>query len=106
MCALRKGWKSLAAVGAFGSRMDHTLASLSITLRQKKLNPYLDIFLLSTNSMMYLLRSNKNYRMHFGKWISKKGMGLIPFGKVEYIETKGFKWNLGVNEAFSSLEWG
>ena len=97
ICAMRKGWKSLAAVGVFGSRMDHTLASLSITLRQKKLNPHLDIFLMSTNSLMYLLKPNQKYQMNFGKWISKKGVGLIPFGKVEYIETEGFRWNLGKN---------
>jgi thiamine pyrophosphokinase len=27
--------------------------------------------------------------------IYKKYCGLVPFGKVNQIETKGFKWNLG-----------
>ena len=82
---MRKGWKTIASVGVFGTRMDHTLASFSITLRQNKLNPQLDLFLLNNSSLVYLIRPERKYKMKFGKWVSNKGCGLIPFGKVEYI---------------------
>ena len=47
MSATRKGWNTLATVGVFGSRMDHTLASMSIALKQSRINPKLQLFLVS-----------------------------------------------------------
>ena len=55
---------------------------------------------------MYMLRPNIVYEIKVGDWADKEGCGLIPFGKVELIETKGFRWNLGKEEMFSGLEWG
>ena len=55
---------------------------------------------------MYLIRPKTKYEIKMGDWADKEGCGLIPFGKVNLIETKGFKWNLGEKEAFNSLEWG
>lgn len=34
------------------------------------------------------------------------GCGLIPFGRVNEIVTRGFRWNLGPNCRHKSLEWG
>ncbi len=31
---------------------------------------------------------------------------MITFGKVSQIETRGFKWNLGEEEFYKTLEWG
>lgn len=106
MEAMKRGWKSLVAVGAFGTRMDHTLGAMSQISKQSRLNPHLDIVLISGSSLVCLIKPNNHYKLNVGKWVSWKGCGLIPFGKVRYIETTGFKWNLGKESDFSSLEWG
>ena len=31
---------------------------------------------------------------------------MVTFGKVELIETKGFKWNMGEEEHVKSMAWG
>ena len=100
---MSQGWKKVAAVGVFGSRMDHTLSAMSITLKHSSLNPHLELFLVSTSTLAYLIKPKIYYNIEIGEWISQKGCGLIPFSRVSAIETSGFKWNLGENEEFSSL---
>lgn len=57
--------------------------------------------------MMFHLRKNIKYRIRISEdLISRFGCGVITFGKADYIETTGFKWNLGKDFKYCQMEWG
>ena len=55
---------------------------------------------------MYYMRPNVHHQVRISHRINKMCCGLIPFGKAEYVQTKGFRWNLGLQYPRHTLEWG
>ena len=54
---------------------------------------------------MYL-KPNKQYKIKMSKFETNKSCGVITFGKVNLITTKGLKWDMGKEQFVSSLEFG
>ena len=66
--------------------------------------PELQMVLLGQSNMMFHLRKNIKYRIRISEdLISRFGCGIITFGKADYIETTGFKWNLGKDYKYSKM---
>lgn len=93
---LSQGWKTVFCFGAFGGRMDQTLSGMHYSEKYSKMYPELEIVLLGQSNMMFHIKKNIKYRIRITEdLISRFGCGIITFGKAEYVETSGFKWNLG-----------
>lgn len=75
--------------------MDHTLSSMHHAQKLSKQHPKLSICLFGQTNLMYYLRPNIKHEIILSDSIEKNCCGLIPFGKADYVSTKGFKWNLG-----------
>ncbi len=104
---MKLGCKTFIISGAFGDRLDHTLATMSITEKIIKQNESINIILTNSKSIFCPLRSGFKHKL----LISKKdfypvGCGLVSFQKVEEVETSGFRWNLGKGKGFEGVEWG
>ena len=93
-------YTKLIILGAFGGRIDQTLASIHILY---KMNSFFkekcrenEIILMDDYSLMIFLEAGENIVRCSERYESLEGCGLIPIGeKVETIQTSGFKYNLG-----------
>jgi thiamine pyrophosphokinase len=85
--------------------MDHTLSALQVTSKICKILENMQVILIGSGNVMYFLRANYHYKLIISKDIQNKGCGLVTFDKADMIETTGFKWNLGPNHQFHSLNW-
>jgi thiamine pyrophosphokinase len=85
-------FSKLIVLGAFGGRIDQTLASIHVlykmnTLFQEKCREN-EIILMDDYSMMIFLEEGENVIKPSVKYESKKGCGIIPIGtRVEKIQT-------------------
>jgi thiamine pyrophosphokinase len=101
---VRNGWYQIFCFGAFGGRMDLSLATMHLTSKYCKRYPNLDIVLLGKENIMFPIRKNLNYKIKINhKLLNPYGCGLICFGVSESVETSGFRWNLNSR---TRLEWG
>ena len=60
---LNQGWRQLFCFGAFGGRMDQTLACMHYCQKYSHQYPDMDIFLLGKSNIMYFLRKDQQYRI-------------------------------------------
>jgi thiamine pyrophosphokinase len=81
-------------LGAFGGRIDQTLASIHVLYKMYSFFPEKcrenEIILMDDYSLMIFLEPGLNIIKHSLKYESKEGCGLIPIGhKVDKIATSG-----------------
>lgn len=82
--------------GAFGGRLDHTLANLQILAKYGA--DYNLIFYDEFNKVCLLPRG-KNV-IFLSQFEQAKGIGIVPIpGKKATLNTTGLKWNIGPEEA-------
>lgn len=104
-------YSKVIALGAFGGRIDQTIASIHVLYKMNSLFSEKcrenEIILMDENSLMLYLEAGENIIKRSKKYESTKGVGLIPLGdKVEKIQTQGLKYNMGNSEdPISSLDF-
>ena len=104
---LENNWREIFVFGAFGGRMDQTLSYMHYCEKYSKLYPELRITLFGQSNLMHFMKPNTTHKIRCNeKFISKYGCGIISFGEVDSVETKGFKYNLGPEQKYSRIEWG
>lgn len=81
----------------FSGRLDHAISNLS-TLYQlnsaSSSDTIMKMFIISENSITFLLNRGKNNIMFNKKEILGKYCGFFPLGKPSIVTTTGLKWNL------------
>ncbi|CAO1440332.1 unnamed protein product [Diamesa serratosioi] len=94
--------KSIIVFSESSGRFDQILANINtlFIFNQKSLHT-LPVFLLSANSMTWLL-SPANHSIHIPELTKNLWCALIPIGSPCVVSTKGLKWNLTNN----TLEFG
>lgn len=101
---MKRRWEQIFCFGAFGGRMDLSLATMHLTSKYCKLNPNMQIVLVGKQNIMLHIKKNLHYRIKINhKVLNPYGCGLIAFGVADSVETSGFRWNLAPN---TKLEWG
>lgn len=96
----------ICIIGGAGDRMDHNIGIYSTLARTGREFKNSEVFLINNSGVMMYLRSNVQYRIRMSKFESRKGCGVVTFGRVDEITTKGLKWDMGKECHFSSLEFG
>lgn len=86
--------------------MDHSLGVMHYAMKLAEEHPKLNMVLFGKTNFMYYLKPNVTHEIRISNHINKMCCGLVPFGKVDHIETDGFKWNLGTSHCKKSLQWG
>mmetsp|Transcript_87 Transcript_87/g.270 ORF Transcript_87/g.270 Transcript_87/m.270 type:complete len:277 (-) Transcript_87:153-983(-) len=82
---------TVVAFGAFGGRLDHTMANLNMVYRYSCFSSFV---LLSTDSLALLLRPGRNV-IQVDTAAEDGTCGLVPLtGRCERVVTTGLKWNL------------
>ncbi len=92
---LSLGCQNIIISGAFGNRLDHTLSTMSITERYIKHHKRINLLLTNGSSLYCPLRTGYSYKILMSDDIEKEGCGLVTFGKVDRVETRGLRWELG-----------
>ena len=96
-------------MGAFGGRMDHTLAAIHVLTKYSYIidNPNTMITLMDKNSLILLLKKGTHNISISKKLVASKGCGFFPISeRVEYIKTSGLKWNMGnPDDYYKTLDW-
>lgn len=86
--------ENIISIADSWGRIDHTFANVETLYISKKIFDDVNVFLLSSDSLSWLLQPGK-HRIEIPESISKCWCALIPIGKkCERICTKGLKWNL------------
>lgn len=87
--------------------MDQTLSCMHYCEKYSQIYPNLEMFLFGQSNLMYFLKRNKKYTLKSNEnFVSKFGCGIISFGSVEHVETRGFKYNLGEEQKYQKIQWG
>ncbi len=96
-------------MGAFGGRMDQTLANIHVLTKYTDcdINNERMYALMDKDSFMIMLKKGHNIVKLSEQIIAKKSCGFFPVSeKIDNIQTKGLKWNMGNREdSISSLDW-
>ena len=109
---LEHGKKLIQVYGAFGGRMDQTLASLHILhkfyLKDKAMDNLLVLY--DDFTKMVYAKEDINFKFSINfDFEEEKGAGIIPMpsksSKDYFIETKGYEWNLGEEAGLTQLSW-
>lgn len=90
----------IIAYGAFGGRIDHTLAAIHILSKFNADNypemKHTDMILMDSNSIGMMLQPGENIIFPSAEYESPVGCGLIPIGSDRCrVATTGYEWNLG-----------
>ena len=84
--------EKILAIGALGGRFDHQMANINILYKY----PRLKIFLISKESIVFLLDSGQHRIHSIVDDTFKSNCGLIPIGSAALVKTSGLEWDLGV----------
>ena len=83
---VENNWKQLFCFGAFGGRMDQTLAAMHLATKYCNMHPDLEVVLLGKENIMFHLKKNLQYRIKINPDIlNSYGCGLITFGRAQYV---------------------
>jgi len=106
------GSSRVLVMGAFGGRIDHTLASISLLFKMNLNFPEKcrenELLLLDSYSLMQYLDAGQNLIKPSQRYERREGVGLIPITeKCEQIRTRGLKYNMGnPTDTIHSLAFG
>lgn len=81
----------ILAIGALGGRFDHEMANISTLYKY----PGLKIYLISRESIVFLLDAGKHMIYSCANDVFKSNCGLLPIKAPAVVKTHGFKWDLG-----------
>lgn len=79
------------AIGALGGRLDHQMANINTLYKYSRLK----IYLISSESIAFLLDSGQHTINSAVNDIFKNSCGLLPIGNGAVVRTMGLKWDLG-----------
>lgn len=100
--AKEKSIKQITVIGAYGNRLDHTLANLFIG--QNALKQGLDIVYINDGAVIYLLSEESSVSIYAA---NGKTVSLLPVTeKVLGVTLKGFKYSLNNSEMFNCRAYG